>query len=950
MKSRLTKKASGIALASSLVAIGLLPAAAAFAASMPSVSLSASSLTAQPGGSVTFTASSSGVSNPEYQFWVEQPNGQWTVAQNWSTSNTFTLNNVTTGDYLVTAYVLGQQQLQNHDWSAATNAEANGQQAVDGVFVDSSVSVSSSSATVTEGQTVTVTADASNIYSPLYQFWYKDPSGNWHQSGDYTANSTFTFTANQTGTYEIVAYAKSPLALNNPEGALMSNAASVTSAVGQPTIGNIQISGQSAGTGTSGSPALVTNGGSLTLSTTLLDAMGNPVPNVAITYDISGVTAGALPSVMSNGQVVSGTASTSSSGTYEYTVYTNSEGTASIQVSGPSGSTVSYTVQAVAPYQVNGNSLETPSAYVEFVTAGQVGISPLATSTAPYVGTLGQAIPVTVTVPPVNGVAQANVPVEFSDTATGLNGYFTNAAGSENFGLTQTVYTNAEGQATVYVIDPVAGDENTITASLTYNGAQVTESTYLEFQQAGIPTSIANLTVSNSNPSAGQQVTISGTVEDATGNPVPNVTVLVAAAAGSSTGNPNGYAEYELNGKATAFPNVNAGTLYDTTTNTGVPATSTYGAVLTTNASGQFSITVTDSQQETDTYYVYLTQNGYVDATPISQKLTYGASTSLSGIGLFATSAAASSATSASNLTGVQTTDTSPVTVYVAPFTSTGLDAGQSITYQLSASNGGLIDSINGTALTSPVSSVTLSETYSSTSGYTLTIPGELDKTASSPIFSVGVSNSTTGNTVLTVSSGSVSGTATIDVTAGPATNVTNFPAVVQLNAGSFQTLSYQVLDQAGNPVPNAASTLYYDGSQNNLWITQVNGVTLQQSLPVGSSNANEPTPIPLYSVSGLGYSSVSIPDVVSWNSGKNTVTVYSNNSGNVSLTLQAGPVTYYTSSSSPYVTSTTSASPSAPTYVYTYPDASQTQASNGAVYLGTTGPSGYSNIGQINW
>ncbi|WP_028962525.1 beta strand repeat-containing protein [Sulfobacillus thermosulfidooxidans] len=226
MNNKLGKKVSSLALGSSMLILSMLPAASAFAASAPTLSLSEEGhqIAAQvsPGGQVTFTATSTGVNNPRYQFWVEEPNGSWIVAQNYSSSNTFTLKNVTSGDYLVTAYVLSAAQLSTGDYSAATNVGSDGLQQVDGVFVDSSVTLSAQSATVTAGQYVTVTATATNIYDPLYQFWYETPSGVWEQSGNYTASGTYTFKAPTTGTYNIIAYAKSPLALNDPEGALYS--------------------------------------------------------------------------------------------------------------------------------------------------------------------------------------------------------------------------------------------------------------------------------------------------------------------------------------------------------------------------------------------------------------------------------------------------------------------------------------------------------------------------------------------------------------------------------------------------------------------------------------------------------------------------------------------------------------------------------------------------------
>ena len=109
------------------------------------------------------------------------------------------------------------------------------------------------------------------------------------------------------------------------------------------SLSNISISGATTGTGTTSSPATVLNGGSLTLSTTLTDQFGNPVPNTAVTFSINTNGATGTPTVTSNGSTVS---PNNASSPYTYTVYTNAQGVASITVAGPAGQTVYYTVSA----------------------------------------------------------------------------------------------------------------------------------------------------------------------------------------------------------------------------------------------------------------------------------------------------------------------------------------------------------------------------------------------------------------------------------------------------------------------------------------------------------------------------------------------------------------------------------------------------------------------------
>ncbi|MDA8200610.1 MAG: glycosyl hydrolase family 18 protein [Thermaerobacter sp.] len=215
-----------LGLASSLLWTLLLPAAAwaatpAAQVEAGSVTMTASAHTAPVGGSVTFTASASDPGGtPEYQWWVEEPNGQWISPQNYSTDATFHLSTPSAGDYLVVVYALDQQAVAQKQWAAAQRPLP------DGVFVNSTVSATASGDTA--GQPVTLSATAQNIYDPLYQFWVESPSGTWSQSGNYGTSNQFTFTPANTGPYRYVAYVKSPAAANDASGALMTAVGTAT--------------------------------------------------------------------------------------------------------------------------------------------------------------------------------------------------------------------------------------------------------------------------------------------------------------------------------------------------------------------------------------------------------------------------------------------------------------------------------------------------------------------------------------------------------------------------------------------------------------------------------------------------------------------------------------------------------------------------------------------------
>ena len=225
MTSPNRKVFTGLTMASSLAWMSILPATAVFAQGAPTITPGSVTLSGPihpTNGTATFTASASAPGGtPEYQFWVESPTGQWTDMQNYSTSNTFTLSTPSAGDYLVAVEVMDQAQVAAGQWNMAQTTLP------DGVFNGSTLSVTSSaSGSVAKGTSITLTAKESGIFGALYQFWYQAPDRTWSQSGAYQSSPTFTFTAGMSGTYTYVAYVKSPLAANNPQGALESNVGS----------------------------------------------------------------------------------------------------------------------------------------------------------------------------------------------------------------------------------------------------------------------------------------------------------------------------------------------------------------------------------------------------------------------------------------------------------------------------------------------------------------------------------------------------------------------------------------------------------------------------------------------------------------------------------------------------------------------------------------------------
>ncbi len=393
---------TGLTMASSLAWMSILPATAVFASSTPTVTPGSVTLSGpiQPtNGSATFTASASDPNGTaEYQFWVESPAGQWTDMQNYSTNNMFTLATPSAGDYLVAVEVLDQAQVAAGDWSLAQTTLP------DAVFTGSTLSVlSNASGEVAKGQNVTLTATATNVFSPLYQFWYQEPDGTWVQSGNYQSSNTFTFTASQAGTYKYVAYVKSPLAANNPHGALESN---VGSQVAYGTASQVVLS--------LASPSVMANGSATDLLTaTVEDRNGNTVANFSGSVTIVETNpqfsgnlvngAGSARVTITNGVGPVALTPVSGDGNYRYTVTSDNLMSAATAAGGTAGqgqvANVTYgsaTVMTTAPSD-HGLGLQStlPNLESNAQSSTTVWVQLQDSTGAPYTTTHGQYVTLT---------------------------------------------------------------------------------------------------------------------------------------------------------------------------------------------------------------------------------------------------------------------------------------------------------------------------------------------------------------------------------------------------------------------------------------------------------------------------------------------------------------------------------------------------------------------------
>jgi protocatechuate 3,4-dioxygenase beta subunit len=392
-------------------------------------------------------------------------------------------------------------------------------------------------------------------------------------------------------------------------------------------LSNITVANATNGNGSGANPAVSLNNAAMNLSVTLKDANGNPIPNTAITFNVSNygsISNINLPTVANaSGAFIAPQTGTNA---YEYTAYTDASGVAAITMTGPAGSTNLYEVQASAPYAgSNNSSMNSQPAYAEFVAGNTVGLSPYGS----YNAALGTPVPITVTLPP-NSAGQPQSGVLTTLQSSG-SGYFTNATGAD-LGTQVSVVTNSSGIAQTYYTDSTQNNDTvSVEQSSLPSGLTAPTAVTINFAQSGIPAKIQNFSMTATSVSSGQDVTVYGTLVDSAGNPVPNGQILVVGNSTNqgtvnSSNNNNADLEYVTgsgsSATTTGFPNAGAvttlasGTPGSTTgisMNNGATASTAVGEMVTADSAGNFSFVLTDSHDNETSYFsIYAVSNGQV--------------------------------------------------------------------------------------------------------------------------------------------------------------------------------------------------------------------------------------------------------------------------------------------------------------------------------------------------
>jgi len=159
-------------------------------------------LTASPaspgatGGTVTFTATTSGCVNPRYRFWVLAPNGRWAIKQDYSSASAFGWTGTGgAGAYGVEVDV--RDQLETVSYDSVTNLVYSLQGCTAAVLA------TSPSGSAPRNTLITLTGSATCPGTPTYKFWIKAPGGTWTVVQQYGTGNQFSWTPTAPGTYSL---------------------------------------------------------------------------------------------------------------------------------------------------------------------------------------------------------------------------------------------------------------------------------------------------------------------------------------------------------------------------------------------------------------------------------------------------------------------------------------------------------------------------------------------------------------------------------------------------------------------------------------------------------------------------------------------------------------------------------------------------------------------------
>ena len=154
--------------------------------------------TSEKGVNVGFATHVEGGINVLQQFWVKRPGKQWEIAQNYSSSNSFSYTPQDVGAYQFGVWVIDDnnktEQIKIIDYTVTG-------QSADPVKLNG-LNTNMTGNTSETGQAVTLSADVKGGTNVQYQYWVMQPGGAWEIVQVYTSANTLAYTPKTPGDYK----------------------------------------------------------------------------------------------------------------------------------------------------------------------------------------------------------------------------------------------------------------------------------------------------------------------------------------------------------------------------------------------------------------------------------------------------------------------------------------------------------------------------------------------------------------------------------------------------------------------------------------------------------------------------------------------------------------------------------------------------------------------------
>jgi hypothetical protein len=155
------------------------------------------------GSALAFAATSTGCLNPQYEYWIQYPNGQWSMKRPFSADGTFswTTTGLAPGTYTV------------HVWANQQGAYTEAFEVIGSSTVTltgcASASLTPLNPTLQAGSTIGFSATSTGCTSPLYEYWVRYPNGTWYRKTNFSANGAWSWSTAglPVGTYTVHVWA-----------------------------------------------------------------------------------------------------------------------------------------------------------------------------------------------------------------------------------------------------------------------------------------------------------------------------------------------------------------------------------------------------------------------------------------------------------------------------------------------------------------------------------------------------------------------------------------------------------------------------------------------------------------------------------------------------------------------------------------------------------------------